>query len=62
MSNRAKEQDDLQRLREELQQKDQIIDRLTRLLAQPADAPPLKQAVNEEKVVPIDIARRARRR
>ena len=56
MSNRAP--DDLQQLRDELKQKDQIIDRLTRMLARQVDAPLVEQAVNDEKIIPIDIARR----
>ena len=49
---------DLQHLHSQIQQKDQIIDRLTRMLARQSDTPPVKAAANDEKVIPIDVARR----
>ena len=60
MSNRD-QNDDIQKLREELKQKDQIIDRLTRMLANPIDSAPVKQAINDDKVIPIHTVRRKRR-
>jgi hypothetical protein len=60
MSNRPKK-DDVQQLHDQLKHSYQIIDRLTRLLAQQEEAaPPFEKAVNSEKVVSIDIARRKR--
>ena len=62
MSNRDNNPiDDIQKLREELKQKDQIIDRLTRMLARQADSSPVKQAINDDKVIPIEEARRKMR-
>ena len=72
MSNRDKNPiDDIQKLREELKQKDQIIDRLTRMLsatksraaglARQAHSSPVKQAINDDKVIPIEEARRKMR-
>jgi integrase len=59
MSNRDKNSiDDIQKLREELKQKDQIIDHLTRMLANQADSSP----VNDDKIIPIHTARRTSRR
>ena len=62
MSNRDKNaNDEVKKLREELKQKDQIIDRLTRMLANPIDSAPVKQAINDDKVIPIHTVRRKRR-
>ena len=67
MSNRAPNQnEDIKQLQEQLRQKDQIIDRLTRLLSEatsrPEEAPTLERAVHKALVIPIDQARRARGR
>jgi hypothetical protein len=62
MSNRPHQNDEIQKLREELRQKDQIIDRLTRMLQKPEGAPSSQRAVNDEGVIPIDIAKYRNRR
>jgi hypothetical protein len=51
-----------QRLAEELERKDQIIDRLTRMLETPSDAASRPRAVNEAKTIPFDQIRRSKQR
>ncbi|MGQ4808454.1 hypothetical protein NKDENANG_01837 [Candidatus Entotheonellaceae bacterium PAL068K] len=62
MSNRTQNtSDEVRQLREDIKQKDQIIDRLIRILAAKSDVLPAEQAVYSDKLVSIDIARRKRR-